>query len=82
MVPQDEAHSHPENAHYGHVVDGDTHVLGIIERGNLNLPRLPGQEGAKELQQRKKDTTWLVNAGRGGSQITFAFLGRWVVNNL
>ena len=49
MVPQDEAHSHPENAHYGHVVDGDTHVLGIIERGNLNLSRLPGQEGAKEL---------------------------------
>ena len=49
MVPQDEAHSHPENAHYGHVVHGDTHVFGVIERGYLNLPRLPGQEGAKEL---------------------------------
>ena len=52
MVPQDEAHSHPENAHYGHVVDGDAYVLGIVQSGYLNLSRLPGQKGAKELEKK------------------------------
>ena len=59
MVPQDEAHSHPENAHYGHVVDRDAYVFGIVQRGYLNRPRLPGQKGAKELE--KKNNAVLIS---------------------
>lgn len=50
MIPKDKTHSHPEDAHDSHVVQGHPHVLGVIERWNLNLPGLPGQEGPKHLK--------------------------------
>ena len=42
MIPKDKAHSHPEDAHNGHVVDRHPHVFGIVERGYLNLTGFPG----------------------------------------
>lgn len=42
FLTQDEANGYSQDAHNRHVIDGDAYVLGVVQGGDLHLPRLPG----------------------------------------
>ena len=47
FILQHEGDRHAEDAHDGNVVNRHADVLGVVERRNLNLTRLPSQERTK-----------------------------------
>ena len=49
VLVEHEADCDAENAHDEHVVHGHPHVLAVVQRGDLHVPRLPRKEGAKHL---------------------------------
>ncbi len=51
LFAENEADGHAKYAHDRHVVDGDAHVLGVIQGRDLHLSCFPSQECAKELRE-------------------------------
>lgn len=52
LISGQKRHRSTNNAHDAHVVDAHSNVFAVIESGDANVPGLPCQETAKQLQGR------------------------------
>lgn len=62
LVPGQEGHRSPDDAHDAHVVHTHPDVLAVVESWDAHVPGLPGQEAAEQLsggerKRKRKRTT-------------------------
>lgn len=57
LVSREEGHGRPDDTHDAHVVHTHPDVLAVIQGRDAHIPRLPGQETTKQLEEKGEDRT-------------------------
>lgn len=52
LIPGQEGHGRPDDAHDAHVVNAHADVLAVVQGRNAHVSGLPGQETPKQLEEK------------------------------